>query len=406
MNYLDLQRAKETFQLESLENERQVLYQARHKFVKKFSPKFIANMSIDDYVYGKGESTFCYKLERTLANLGSINTRFGYKKFGVWWSKDECSYKFDPLFGKTYLEAFENVRKALLKLLEDGAAEDYKSISTCPIYSLVLGKILSVYYPEKYLNIFSSRHLNHYLISLDLDTKELMGKHPIYKGKRLLEFKNNDPDMKNWSVDMFAVFLWGHYPKDPRLQEGGAIKSKHKQPVFTTIIKPDFINLQIVSGQHATSQAATGTKSKPDYEALERRNKLLGDRGEHAVELAEINRLMKEQKIPETEAKRRVNRVSLISDSYGYDIISQNADGSPRHIEVKATQGNPGDMEFFYTANEYAAALEYKDSYYIYVVYDICSTKPKIWPIPNPFIGNDRLELVPIKYKVKINTKY
>ena len=103
MNYLDLQRAKETFQLESLENERQVLYQVRHKFVKMFSPKFIANMSIDDYVYGKGEDTFCYKLERTLANLGSINTRFGYKKFGVWWSKDEGSYKFDPLFGKTYL---------------------------------------------------------------------------------------------------------------------------------------------------------------------------------------------------------------------------------------------------------------------------------------------------------------
>ena len=406
MNYLDLQRAKETFQLESLENERQVLYQARHKFVKMFSPKFIANMSIDDYVYGKGENTFCYKLERTLANLGSINTRFGYKKFGVWWSKDEGLYKFDPLFGKTYLEAFENVRKALLKLLEDGAAEDDKSISTCPIYSLVLGKILSVYYPEKYLNIFSSRHLNHYLISLDLDTKEIMGKHPIYKGKRLLEFKNNDPDMKNWSVDMFAVFLWGHYPKDPRLQEGGAIKSKHKQPVFTTITKPDFINLRIVSGHHATTQPTSGTKSKPDYEVLERRNKLLGDRGEHAVELAEINRLMKEQKIPEAEAKKLVNRVSLITDSYGYDIISQNADGSPRYIEVKATQGNPGDMEFFYTANEYAAALEYKESYYIYVVYDICSTKPKIWPIPNPFIGNDRLELVPIKYKVKINTKY
>lgn len=406
MNYLDFQRAKETFQLESLENERQVLYQARHKFVKKFSPKFIAYMSIDDYVYGKGENTFCYKLERTLANLGSINTRFGYKKFGVWWSKDEGSYKFDPLFGKTYLEAFENVRKALLKLLEDGAAEDYKSISTCTIYSLVLGKILSVYYPEKYLNIFSSRHLNHYLISLDLDTKELMGKHPIYKGKRLLEFKNNDLDLKNWSVDMFAVFLWGHYPKDPRLQAGGAIKSKHKQPVFTTITKPDFIKLQIVSGQHATSQAATGTKSKPDYEALERLNKLLGDRGEHAVELAEINRLMKEQKIPEAEAKKLVYRVSLISDSYGYDIISQNADGSPRYIEVKATQGNPGDMEFFYTANEYAAALEYKEAYYIYVVYDICSTKPKIWPIMNPFIGKNRLELVPIKYKVKINTKY
>ena len=114
---------------------------------------------------------------------------------------------------------------------------------------------------------------------------------------------------------------------------------------------------------------------------------------------------MKEQKIPEVEAKKLVNRVSLISDSYGYDIISQNADGSPRYIEVKATQGNPGDMEFFYTANEYAAALKYKEAYYIYVVYDICSTKPKIWPIPNPFIGNNRLELVPIKYRVKINTK-
>ena len=90
---------------------------------------------------------------------------------------------------------------------------------------------------------------------------------------------------------------------------------------------------------------------------------------------------------------------------YGYDISSVNADGTTRYIEVKATQGVVGDMDFFYTVNELATARQYKENYYMYIVYEITSKSPKIWIIQNPFIGKSNLVLNPIQFKVHVATK-
>ena len=148
---------------------------------------------------------------------------------------------------------------------------------------------------------------------------------------------------------------------------------------------------------------ATSSKS-PDYEAEAASAKELGDRGEHIVMEAEIERLMNERGISKMKASKLVKHVSRESDSYGYDILSVNPDNSPRYIEVKATQGKVGDMTFYYTANELATAKKYSKAYYLYIVYEITSKKPKIWVLQNPFL-KDKLKLVPIKYRVNLKTK-
>lgn len=67
MNYQELQEAKQTFRLHTLEKEMEPIYKAREKFVRKFNPAKIASMSIDDYVEGKQSKTsFCYGLEISL----------------------------------------------------------------------------------------------------------------------------------------------------------------------------------------------------------------------------------------------------------------------------------------------------------------------------------------------------
>ena len=364
-------------------------------------------MTLDEYVIGKGKKdSFCYILERSLARLGNF-TGSTSKKFGVYYGKEEKDYIFIKKFGKSAKEAFANIKQEILALLEAGEAEDYDAMINSPISTMFKGKILSTYFPEKYLNIFCEDHLNHYLKHLDLDNKDLMKQDPIYKRKALLEFKNKDADMKKWSVNMFATFLWRDYPKEPIKDEDRVVHLEERELEFPTVEDYTFVNLEIVKSKVKENKKAPSSHSsiEIDYEKEARKYKILGDRGESIVIEAETKRIMEELSISNKAAKRKIKWVSRESDAYGYDILSVNKDETPRYIEVKATSRKCGDMDFYYTANELEMAEKYGKDYYLYVVFEILTKYPKIWIIQNPFIDKEKLELKPVKFKVKLCAK-
>ncbi len=107
MNYQELQEAKQTFRLHTLEKDYKPFYKDRKEFVRRFSPKKIASMTIDEYVEGKqSKNSFCYLLERKLKPLGSISG-INSSIFGVWYSAEQQGYKFDSRFGNDYKEAYK-----------------------------------------------------------------------------------------------------------------------------------------------------------------------------------------------------------------------------------------------------------------------------------------------------------
>ena len=404
MNYQELQEAKQTFRLYTLEKKYKPLFKAREDFVQKFSPVKIASMKIDEYVIGRQSKTsFCYELERKLDQLGRI-TGQPSSKFGIWYSPQIDDYKFDPRFGDNYKEAYQKIKTSIIKLLEAGKRHDYDDIIANPLNALIKGKILSVYYPDDYLNIFSREHLDYYLRTLDLDTAKLMKQNVLYKRDALLIFKDNDKDMKKWSIDMFAVFLHSHYPKSPAKAEEMAVKSKDEELEFPTLEDVSFVDLQLASGKQTTTGKTHSATPSPDYEKEARKYKKLGDRGEYIVMQAEIQRLMEELSITEAKTKKLIKWVSRESDAFGYDIQSVNKDKTPRYIEVKATQRKVGDMDFYYTENEYETAKKYDQDYYIYVVYEILTPHPKVWVIKNPFDDGMGIKIKPVKYKVQLST--
>src|SRR5690606_37067776 len=145
-----------------------------------------------------------------------------------------------------------------------------------------------------------------------------------------------------------------------------------------------------------------GNRRSPDYDKQARKMRLLGDRGEKIVMEIEIKRL---EDSGREDLAKKVDRVSLKSDSFGYDILSFDTDGKERYIEVKATAARIGPADFFYTANELRIAKE-KANYYIYMVNDVTTVHPKVWPIRNPFHPeNEYTKKVPVTYKVSINAK-
>ena len=404
MNYQELQEAKQTFRLYSLEKKYKPLFKVREDFVQRFSPVKIASMKIDDYVIGRQSKTsFCYELERKLDQLGRI-TGQPSSKFGIWYSPQIGDYKYDPRFGDNYKDAFQTIKTSITELLEAGKRHNYDDIIANPLNALIKGKILSVYFPDDYLNIFSREHLDYYLRTLDLDTAELMKQNVLYKRDALLAFKDSDKDMKKWSIDMFAVFLHSHYPKSPAKAEEMAVKSKEEELEFPTLENVSFVDLQLASGKPTTTSKTHPATPSPDNEKKARKYKKLGDRGEYIVIQAETQRLMEELSITGVKAKKFIKWVSRESDAFGFDIQSVNKDNTPRYIEVKATQRKVGDMDFYYTENEYETAKKYGKDYYIYVVYEILTPHPKVWVIKNPFEDGEGVKMRPVKNKVQLRT--
>jgi hypothetical protein len=404
MNIHDLRQAQADFtkRIDDILDGRKELYNKRNAFTKYFNTNKIAKMGIDDFVIGIGEHNFCRRIERELDGLGRIigSTAF---KFGVYYGKTkqdpEDMYRHTSIWGNTPEIAFNNIAPAIIKLINDGQNQDLNGIINSRISPMFKGKILSTYYPDRYLNVFSDEHLKYFLTSLDLDTKTTLRLNPVLKRELLLDFKNSDEVMRNWSTDMFSVFLYNFYPKRPI-----------KNPIQVVDILEDYYDPNFPSNPIGSEVALNilpfvttnprttkpNNNSKPDYEKINRLNKKLGDRGEKVVLDFEKERLIS------TIYKDQVERVSLKSDNLGYDILSYDEDGKERYIEVKATRSKVGDANFFLSINELKTAQQ-KENYYIYLVYDILSKEPKIWIIGNPFNPeNNNINIEPVNFRVSI----
>lgn len=417
MNIHDLREAQVRYENRNDEvlKSREELYKLRSSFTRYFNLNRIMNMQIDDYVAGvelpeKGYN-FCYALERQLDGLGRIIGATAFK-FGVYYgrtqSDDNYEYRYTKKFGDTYQKAFDSVKKTILQLLKAGESENIEAIATNILSPMFKGKILCTYFPDRYLNVFSNDHLNYFLTQFDLDNEELIWSDAVFKREALIEFKNKDEVMRNWSVDLFSNFLYTEYPGRPP-KEGQVTNEKsdpladYRQPDFPANPLPSFIELQISPPNLETTNKKTKktkSRNKPDYEKEARKLKRLGDRGEKIVMDIERIRLTNAGRLDLLE---KIDRVSLKSDSFGYDILSFDTDGNKRYVEVKATRAKVGTANFFFTANELRTAKEL-DNYYIYMVYDVTSENPKVWAIRNPFNPENKNTIkTPINYRITIN---
>lgn len=190
----------------------------RDEFVKHFSREKIADMTIDEYVVGYGDkTTFCYGLLRGLIHFGNIASAFP-TAFGVYYNKKERRYVPDKTRWDNPDVAFADMKASILDLLDAGENEMLDDLASNPINAMVKGKILTTYFPNRYLSICATTHLDYYMKAYGLYNTSTKGLDPVYKRELLIDLKNNDPIMKDWTLDQLAYFMWGVYPKAPNRQ--------------------------------------------------------------------------------------------------------------------------------------------------------------------------------------------
>jgi len=144
----------------------------------------------------------------------------------------------------------------------------------------------------------------------------------------------------------------------------------------------------------SATKAAKKVSRSWDRSAADAANKALGTAGEAFVVAAERRRLAEEGRAD--LAANVVWTARDEGDGAGYDVASFNADGSPRLIEVKTTNGNHM-TPFYLTANEVRVSAARPGDYWLYRVFDFSRKTRGIYRLPGALNGGE-LTLTPTVY--------
>jgi hypothetical protein len=313
-----------------------VAAQCRGAFLRAFPMSRLKDLTLDDYVIGKGTPSFCTYVEaktKPWANiLGATAIKFGIY-FGKTKSDASMKYRWQRRFS-TKEKAFAGMKTSLLDLLDAGRSQRFSEIDHIEISQNFKAKILSLYFPELYLNVCSREHIE--ALSMELGIPENL---PVSEQQHLLlQAKRENPVTSSWSNPKFMTFLYNSY-----------IRPNDKQ-------------------EHVSERRKTNHRRVDINEMLENR-KRIGELSEAFALKWEKDRL---------RGAGHRDLVKLIEDrrdkpGYGYDFLSHSEPGKERLIEVKSAgriRTSPG-FRFFLSEHEHKTSrtAHARDSYYFYLVF-------------------------------------
>jgi uncharacterized protein DUF3883 len=305
----------------------------RGEFLKAFPLKELPRLSLEQYVIGTRKPTFCAFVEpktRLWANIVSATAL----KFGVYYGHTKTDpvvkYRFAQKYGESVKEAFGTVKSALLDLVDAGQSLSFENIDESPLSPLFRAKILSLYFPDKYLNVCSPDHIRELSENLGLPADTFVSE----QQHQLREVARSHPVMKNWSNPKVMTFLYNTFI---RSDEPAHLKNAK-------------------SRRHA----------KVNIEDLLERRKRIGEMSEKFALDWERERLIGAGYKPTVKDCRD-------TPSCGYDFLSDVAATERRFIEVKTAGRNHVDkgFRFFLSETEHKTSkrADHRDRYYFYFVF-------------------------------------
>jgi len=380
--------------------EHNKLEELRQKFVNKFTKEKIRSLKIEEYALGRMETnkdsnsqTFCYQLETTLKGLGNIQGATA-SKFGLYYEKSSGKVMITNKLGKDENESIKIIRSRIIDLLEAGSKLDYKIISNSELSPMFKGKILSTYYPEKFLPVFNEVHIDKLINYLGLIYNPKVINNLELKKKLIVDqFISKHYYFKNNPLHYFVAFLYQPFVKQQFLKLEDEIvqvdTSETQEKFFDYMGKKEFKSRDIKRSVY-----------KPDYLKIQLSKMKAGSLAEEHVVEYEKNRL---KKAGLDYLAQKVNRVSITNDSLGYDIESYDHKTKQRiFIEVKSRKYFNDDISFFITKNE----LENWDNpnfRIYYVFYE--NNKAYVHELKKDEIKKEDFESVLLRLDMKVKMK-
>tara|TARA_Y100000588_G_scaffold122336_1_gene134045 strand:+ start:6887 stop:8002 length:1116 start_codon:yes stop_codon:yes gene_type:complete len=317
------------------ENDESKAVASRGDFLRKFPLKSLPQLSLDDYVIGKGTASFCAMVEAKTRGWANIQGATA-SKFGIYYGKKKGDphdkYRATKKFGSTPDEAFSSIKQSLVDLVELGRNLDFKGIDQSPFSQMFKAKILSLYFPEYYINICSEDHILDFAKGFGLPD----GKYVSEYQHLIIKEKLSNSHTEGWSNPKFMSFLYSQFSEDessvPNITKP---RKKSKKKVNFEDILDNRNRIGLLSENYAL-----------EWE----KNRLIG------LGFGDL-------------AKGIENRTEF--PAYGYDFLSYSKPGVERYIEVKSIgKKSNGQYRFFLSDNEMtiSKSFKHKEEYYFYLV--------------------------------------
>ncbi|MBL5826211.1 DUF3883 domain-containing protein [Serratia fonticola] len=346
----------------------------RGQFLQAYPLRQLKNITLDEYIIGKGTASFCACVEAKTRSWANMQGATAYK-FGIYFGKTKSDpitqYRFTKKFGKTKNEAFNGVKEALLHLVQAGKSKDFRTIDENPLSQMFKAKILSLYFPDIYLNVCSSEHLKHIALEMGIQQQKYVSKYQHL----LIEKKLENKVTKDWSNPKFMSFLYAKFIHGDQNTNHSTIVKKPKRKIRRK-----------VNFEEITAKRNAIGKISEDFAFKWEKNRLIG--------------LGYQELVAEIKDRRDY-------PSYGYDYLSFNAPGHERYIEVKSVGRNKKEecFQFYLSENELSISKSEENwrGYYFYLVlyskdgkpYDVLARRA------NEFYSNS--EMSPCAYVVRFD---
>jgi len=189
----------------------------RREFIEKFSRQKLEDLTIEEYSLNAEDNnlskeSLCYWVEQKTRELGSIKGATAMK-FGTYFGKKKPELNNRQHWASWTDGSFDVIRNALLELYDAGENENIEIIKRNKLSPMFKGKLLSLYFPNRFLNIFSSEHLHHFLNKLSISYS---GKDDVVDlREKLIDYKNANPKYEELTAIAFGNELGRLYGWPP-----------------------------------------------------------------------------------------------------------------------------------------------------------------------------------------------
>ncbi|MFC5648609.1 McrB family protein [Paenibacillus solisilvae] len=188
----------------------------RVSFMQRFPKESLKEMTVEQYADTKTKDCFIYWLEQKnmFGGIGGGNA----SKFGIFRSANgDYSRGFGKnrvkLFDEALQEEFQKLKEGYLKALHLADEDRYDEIQQLklPIFNTVLLKVLHIYNPEKFLNVFSAPILKKLGESLKVDPILFELNRLVELNHEVLKALKNQEGLSDWSTSKLGRFVWDTY---------------------------------------------------------------------------------------------------------------------------------------------------------------------------------------------------
>ena len=189
-------------------------YSVRNEFLQLWTVERVKNMTVHEYTNLNRSDSFCYWLEAKTYYVGSIwggsAFKFGIyeknKKDSVFNSRGRLSdenYAWMTKYGHTRTEAFEQVRRIILQIIEFSRAQRFSEIGQLDLGDAVKWKIAFLYSDFKLFTIYKKEKLVELAKKLNIPLGKSASFYELQRA--VLATKPADKDFLNFYLEMLSL---------------------------------------------------------------------------------------------------------------------------------------------------------------------------------------------------------